>query len=283
MTFGRSSVKKARSNKLASIAALIAAAAALCIASSAHAQGGVKQYQRQLMLGGRLHGALLILGYEKDSANIEKLMDIVYQKANESYARLDWQNPSSEVSRINASAGQSGAPASDDVVEAFKTAQKISKWTNGAFDVIFGGTGHYKDVSVGGSSVNLKNAGMQAHFDGMIEGFMAELMIRYVYAAGMQNAMVKVGNTFRGIGMNVMGPWKIQVQDDEGGFAHHALNLSVSNTGIATVSANQFKAQPLVDPRTNSQVGQPCRGVTVVMNDAALAQGVANAVFLVGP
>ncbi len=283
MTFARGSVKKMPRNNRFRAALLLIAIASFLIPAASYAQGGIRQFQRQVMIGGRIPAAILIIGFEKDAGAIEKLMDIVSQKANETFGRLDGNNPGSEVARINAAAGQSAVQASEDVVEAFKTAQQLSKWTDGAFDVIYGGSGHYKDVSIGGNSVQLKNAGMQARFDDMIDGFLAELMIRYIFASSMQNAMVKVGNTFRGIGQNVMGPWKIQVQDDEGTYAHHALNLSVSNTGIATVSANQYRSQQLIDPRSNSAVAQPCRGVTLVMNDAALAQGVAHAVFLLGP
>lgn len=282
MIFARKSAKRARNNKRIFIAVIFFALAAIIFPIQSHAQSGIKQFQRQFMLGSRLHTTILIIGYTKDAALVEKLMDIVSQNASESFDHLNWQDPSSELAKINAAAGKSAVTTTFDVVEAFKAAQQISKWTDGAFDVIYGG-GHYKDVEIGENSIRLKGAGMQARFDSLIEGFLADLMIRYIYAATMQNAMVKVGNTFRGIGQNINGPWKIQVQDDEGTFAHHAMNLSVSNSGIATVSANQYRSQPLIDPRTNSQVTQPCRGVTVIMSDSIQAQGVAHAVYLLGP
>ncbi len=287
MTCARSRTRRSWSNKPLFAAALLAALTSLAPLTAA-AQGanvaapsGIKQFQRQFSLGGRLPVAILIVGFERDAANIEKLFDLVSAKANEAYARLDDLNPQSDILRINAGAGSGSVKVADDVAAAFKAAQQAASWSGGAYDFITG-TGTYRDVSVGDSSVELKKAGMEAHLGGMLNGFFAEYLIRLINASSMQNAMVKVGNVFRGIGQGMYGPWKIQVQDDSGTYAHHALNLSVSNTGIATVSANQFRSGQLLDPRTKQQIAPRCKGVTLIMNDAALAEGVAQAIFVLG-
>lgn len=255
------------------------------LAGPALAQGGIQQYQRNFSIGGRLPATILLVGWTKDSADIQKLFDIVTAKANETYARLDWQNSSSDVAQLVARAGQGGAQVPDDVVAAFEAALKVSGWTGGAFDIAYAGEGSYKDIKIsrGSSSVELKKSGMQIRFDPIINGFMAELIARHIYAANMQNAIVKVGNVFRGLGQGLHGPWKIQVQDDAGTFARHALDLTVANTGIATVSASQYRAMPHIDPRSKQQIATPCRGVVALMNDAAQADGLANAVFVLGP
>jgi FAD:protein FMN transferase len=287
MTCAKRSGKKPLSSKATLLA--LALLAALLLPLGAFAQpaggGGLKQFQRPFMIGGRISAVILIVGWDRDTKDVEKLLDIVSAKAAEAYARLDWQNSGSEVAKLNAAAGGGAQPVSEDVIAAFEAAQQVAEWTGGAFDIASAGPGNYRDISVKskGGTVELKKPGMQVRFDGIIDGFLSELMVRYIFAAGMQNAMVKVGTTFRGVGQAIMGPWKIQVQDDAGTFARHALNLTVSNTAIATVSANQFRSQPLVDPRSKETVAPPCRGVTVVMNDAAHAAGLADAVFLLGP
>ncbi len=295
MTCARSKTKRAATYKIALAVATIAltlltgvpstnAAPAAPQGANVVSPSGIKQYQRQFSIGGRLPAAILIVGYEKDAKDVERLFDLLIAKANESFARLDWQNPQGDVARINASAGSGSVKVSDDVTAAFKAAVQSAGWTGGAFDIVVAGDGSYKDISVneGSSTVELKKSGMQVHLDNMVNGFLAEFLIRYINAANMQNAMVKVGNVFRGIGSAMYGPWKIQVQDDAGTFAHHALNLSVSNTGIATVSASQFRAAPPVDGRTKQPIQPRCKGVTLVMNDAALAEGVAQGVFILG-
>jgi len=283
MTSDRNSGKRAWSSRLAgALLGLVLLAAT--VPQSADAQGGIKLYQRQFMAG-RVPAVILIVGWQKDSSDVERLMDIVSQRASETYMRLDWQNPASDVGRINANAGAGPVQVASDVADAFEEAKKVSKWTKGAFDITFAGSGSYKDIKVekGSSTVELKKSGMQARFDDFLEGFLAEYMIRMIHTANMQNAMVKVGSVFRGMGSGLTGPWKIQVQDDEGTFAHHALNLVVSNAGIATASASQYRGRQLIDPRSKKAINPPCKGTTIVMKNAAEAQGVAFATFVMGP
>lgn len=282
MTSGSGSARRRRRSKL--LVPVLCAALLLGGVSPASAQGGIKQYQRRIALGGRLSGAIILVGYAKDAGDIGKLLTIVVQKANAAYANLDWRNPASQVGQLNARAGtkEKRVRVTDDVFAAFQAALKVSRWTKGAFDIAYAGKGSYKDIKLKGNSVELKRSGMQVRFDPIVAGFLADLILRYLYTGGMQNAIVKVGNVFRGMGNSIGGPWKVQVQDDEGTFARHALNLTVRNTGISTVSANQYRHEPLIDPRSKKRITPPCRGVTAVMSDAALAQGIAHAAFVAG-
>ncbi len=278
MTFASRSAKK-RLNKV-----ILFATAILLLSAAANAED-VKLFKRQATLGGKLNAAVLIVGWQRDSKAIEQLVDIVAQRAGDVFMRLDWQNPASDVARLNAHAGLGPVTVSDDTISAFEEAKRISKWTGGWFDVAAYGSGSYRNIKIDGGkrTVELKKAGMQVRFDGMVEGFLAEYMLRLISAANMRNALIKTGNVFRGMGSGPAGPWKIQVQDDAGTYAHHALNLSLNNTGIATISANEYRHQPLINPKNKSQIQPPCKGVTIVMKNAAQAQGVAKAVFTAGP
>ncbi len=278
MTSARRSAKNRRGSNPMRLLSIVICIITLALSAPAFAQG-VQIFQRQTTIGGH-QAALLIVGWQKDAAAVQKLFDLVVQQGAASYARLDWRNPASEVARINAAAGTDAIRVSKDVRAAFEAAEKVSSWTKGAFDIVSGGS--WKDLKVGGS-VKLKRAGAQVRFDPIIEGFLADLMLTLIYNSNMQNAMVKVGNIFRGTGQSIRGPWKIQVQDDEGTFARHAINLIVRNTGVATVSASQFRAQGLIDPRSGRPIAPPCKGVVVVSTSAALAQGLARGIFVLGP
>lgn len=277
---------KNRSKKSAINRFILIIAMVLALPGQASAQDpAIKQFQRQFTIGGKLPSVILLNGYTKDAAQVEKLIDLVISKANEIYSKLDAADPSSEVAKVNLKAGKGAEKVSDDVLAAFETAEKVSEWTRGAFDIAFAGEGSWRDVNVNKSAqtVEIKKAGAAVRFDPMINGFMSELVARYIYAAGMQNVMVKVGNVFRAIGQNLNGPWKIEVADDAGTFALRALNLPVINSGVATVSASQFRASPPIDPRSKKQVGATCKGVVVMMNDAAMADALANGIFILGP
>ncbi len=282
MTRNRGSSKKRASRFFF---AAILAASILSPLSSYAQQGDIKLFSRQATLGGRTQAAILIVGWSRDASTVERLIDVVAQRANEVFAQLDWQNPAGDVGRLNAAAGQAAVTVSDDTIAAIEEAKTISDWSKGWFDVAASGQGNYRDIAVdkGARTAQLKKSGMQVRFDGMIDGFLAEYMTRLIATAGMQNAMVKVGNVFRGMGSGLAGPWKIQVQDSEGTYAHHALNLTVNNNAVATVSSNEFAYQELINPKNKERIDAPCKGVTLVMKNAAQAQGMAKAVFIAGP
>lgn len=249
---------------------------------SADAQG-VTQFQRRATIGGKIPVYILMLGWSKDSRAIEKVFDILIARANDSYLRLDWQNTSSEVAKVNAAAGAGAVGVSPEVASAFKVATKIAEWTGGAFDVTYAGSGSWRDVKVSGDSVELQKQGMNVRFDGMMEGYLADLIVFYIKSSGMTNAMVKVGDVFRGIGSSLHGPWKVQIEEATGIFAHHAISLTVENTAVAAASVDSLRGLNLIDPRSKGQKSPSCKGAVVVMKEAADAQGLAHAVFVLGP
>ncbi len=287
MTCGKRNLKKLKDSKLLLIALCTIFAISFTLPRSSSAGVGLKQFQRQFTLGGRIHGAIILVGWNRDSASINRLMDTIIARANQSYIRLDCQNPSSIVSQLNSRAGSKEAQVvvPEDVLSSFQAAKKISSWTGGAFDITQSGSGSYKNIKIrnGSSSVELKKSGMRVCFTPIIDGLMSDYILHSLKASNMGNAIVKVGNVFRGTGNSIAGPWKIEVRDDAGTYAHHALKLVVKNSGISTVSASQYRAKPLIDPRSKQRIALPCKGVTVVMQEAALAQGVARAVFILGP
>jgi len=212
----------------------------------------------------------------------------VLLRANETYFKLDRRNRESEVSKIIESAGKAPVKVSSSVYAAFQAAEKVAKWSNGAFDITSPkGPGNYKDIKLktqgSDNTVYLEKAGMAVSFDAIIDGFMADFIIKNIHASNMYNAMVKVGNVFRGIGQNLHGPWKITIEDDSGVFAKHALNITVTNVSVATVSASQYRGVSIFDPRTKEPIYMPSKGTAVVLQDAALAQGLAQAAFILGP
>lgn len=265
------------------------------LSSFAFAEGGVvREFERRFSIGGKIPGALIIVGWSNDAREIAKLADFIITKVGETHARLDWQNPSSDVARLNAASGSGPVEVSGDVISAFEAARKLSEWTDGAFDIAYAGRGTWKNIRVRKkeSTVELKKKDMSVRFDPIIAGFLAEMTARYIAAGGMNNALIKIGSSFRGVGNSPSGPWRIQIQDSDGataphqtvqGTAYHGLELSIGNTGVATVSAAQFKDQPLINPKTKEEIVPPCKGAVVVASDAAFAAGIANTAFILGP
>lgn len=243
-----------------------------------------KQFQQKFNFRNGTSGVIVIIGWPADAKSIEKLAETVIDETNRTLDLLDANNPSGDVAKLNNNAGKGPLKVAWQVVNAFKAAGQVAGWTKGAFDVVVSG-GDYRDISIDGnaSTVELKKPGMRVSFNPILDGYLADYMINLIYTAKMGNAMVKVGNVFRGVGHSLYGPWKIQVQEDSAAYARHALNLTVSNTGIATISATQFRSAPLIDFRSKQTIQPRLKGATIIMKDAALAQGIAYAVFVMGP
>lgn len=260
--------------KLRIIAALIICAA--LFAGTAHASG-TKQYSHRVSVGGK-SGAVLIVGWSKDEANIQKLVNLVSQHANEAYRSI-----LGDLNRLSSSEGS--MQVSWQTAECLAKGIQVSKWTKVDILSASGSSGSYKDISVNEKkrTVNVKKTGLRFKADSIMSGYLADLMIRYIHSSGMQNALVKVGNVFRGVGHSMHGPWKIQVQEDSSTYARHALNLTVSNVAIATISSTQLPGKSIYNPRAKHNVATQCKGATIVMSEGAQAEGVAYAIMIAGP
>lgn len=255
----------------------------LFIASTALANP--KQFARKFDVEGTT-GAIMIIGYEEDNAAVEKLIDLAVDEAKRIHLELDHRNPQGDVGKLNALNDTAEVKLTEDVFTAFKAADRVARWTNGAFDITYASeNGDYNSYKLNEekNTIKIKKPGLKFRFDKIEQGYIADVLVRFIYAHGMKNALVKMGNVFRGIGSSLYGPWKVQIQDDAGTYAHRALNLGIQNSGAAILSRTQFNSSsPLIDPRSKQQIDPTIRGNTVVMKEAALAQAYAYALFVMG-
>jgi thiamine biosynthesis lipoprotein ApbE len=239
----------------------------------------VKQFQKQVRVGGK-SAAILIIGFPKDEKEINKVIDAVGMRTSEAYNLI-----MADLTKLNANAGQGPMTVNWQTAELIDNGIKVSNWAGTDVLAAPGSTGGYKDVNVNKDTrtVEIMKPGTLLQTKPMMDGYIADLMIRFVYAAGMRNAMAKVGNVFRSMGNSMRGPWKISVQEDSTTFAKHTLNVTVSNAGAATVSANQLPGRQIYDPGKKRQVNARCKGATIIMNEASFAEGVAYAIMISGP
>lgn len=284
MILNRKNVKKRTTNRNLIKWILFFAVAVCAGIGSGVSYGAPKQFQQKFSLGKDLKGTIVIVGLSDDAANIQLLFDAVVREAKDLYSRLDVSNREGEVSRINNNAGGWAIKVSWPVLEAFKSARKISEWTGGVFDIVLSG-GNYRSVIIDEdeSTVKLDKMGMNIDFSPIIDGYVADYIVKLIYTAKMENALVKVGKVFRGVGQSLYGPWRIEVEEDFAAAVKHSLKLTVLNSGVATVSVTEFRGRPLVDYRSKEIVPLRCKGTAIVMSDAAFAQGIAYAVFVLGP
>lgn len=225
------------------------------LATTAHAQTA-KEYRHLLMIGAGIGGEVVIVGLASGKKEIKKLVDLVTTRAQEARRTI-----TSDIARINADGkGQHavGWPTS----QCLAAAKKVSKRTK--VDIVTL-TGSYHSVAIDekNHTVTLKKTDTTISCSHVMNGYMAGLIASYIYTSGMHNALVRVGNSYRGMGRGVYAPWKMQVQENTTRFAKRALDIQLTNTGGATLSAG----------------GGQLKGVAVIFGNAAEAEGLAHVIM----
>jgi thiamine biosynthesis lipoprotein len=221
---------------------------------------------------------------------------------------------SSDVNRINRSAGNDGVKVSPETIEVIKMAQEVSKVSDGAFDITVGPLVHLwrkarergippemKEVKEtlnlvnfrnlrthDGGKVSLRKKGMNIDLGGIAKGHAVDRAFKLLKGLGYRNLIVNAGGDLRVGGSKPEGPWSIGIQhprEPEKIMAH----ISVSNTAVATSGdyekffIHQGKRYHHI---LNSRTGFPaegCQSVTVLHEEATTADAVATAIFVLGP
>jgi thiamine biosynthesis lipoprotein ApbE len=229
--------------------------AVLFYATNANAQSA-KEYSYPLGIGAGIGGELIIVGLSSGEKDVEKLAGIVTQKAQEAQRTI-----TSDIARINAD-GQGLHEVGWPTAQCLAAAKKVSKATKVDIMAL---TGSYKSVDVDekGYKVNIKKPDTTVSCNRIINGYMANLIASYVHTALMNNALVRVGTAYRGMGRGVYTPWKMQIQENTTRFAKRALDIQLTNTGGATLSTG---------------TGQ-LKGVAVIYGNSAEAEGLAHVIM----
>ncbi len=187
----------------------------------------------------------------------------------------------SELSQINNKAGSEPVAIDPPMTRLLSLALDVSEWTHGAFDITH--TGLYRKVKInkGSNTVQFKNAAIKLSFDGILNGYLADLLTQAIYNGGNHNFMVTVGGVSRSQGQNTVGQWRVDVSEDNGKLAQRGISMAFSGLSVATVGMGHDK--PLVDPRNDSPLNGKLKGVTLLGRDGATTESIAWAMYVVGP
>ncbi|MFI6499040.1 FAD:protein FMN transferase [Nonomuraea typhae] len=165
---------------------------------------------------------------------------------------FDPSDPDSQLGRFNSGRTIEQVP---ELVEVIHRCNELAETTDGWFDARIGGV---LDVS------------------GYIKGWALERLSRALCSAGAVDHRITAGADVRVRGSAVPGrPWRVGIRDPRSGSVRRmvfANDLAIATSGKARV----------VDPRT----GEPQRGlnsVTVIGPDLAVADGLATAIYAMGP
>jgi thiamine biosynthesis lipoprotein len=243
------------------------------------------------------------------------------EAAFDEMARLEglttsWRD-SSEVSRINASAGVAAVPVSPETLEVIQKAQWVSGLTDGAFDITIGAfKGLWKfDEDNDGSlptraqvlerkklvdwhdvivdekarTVMLRRKGQRMNLEGLAKGYAVDAGVRVLRAAGVRDFIIKAGGDLYAGGRRGDRAWRVGIQDPRGPHGRVVFQLSVEDQAFNTsgdyerfVIRDGVRYHHILDART----GFPARGtrsVTLLAKSAFVADTLDTALFAVGP
>jgi len=238
------------------------------------------------------------------------------------FDRLDalmsvWRD-GSDVNRLNAAAGLRPIPVSAEVREVLAVARQVSEWTDGRFDITFGALAglwkfdyqdkdgtiparadvlarlpliNYRDVELDerAGTAYLKRQGMRVNLGGIGKGYAVDRAVGILRARGFTDFMVQAGGDLYVAGRRGDRPWRLGIRDPRGPADKSFAALDLTDGTFST--SGDYERFFIKDGRRyhhilDLSVGEPargCRSVTLVTDQAVIADALAKGVFILGP
>ncbi len=243
------------------------------------------------------------------------LIDSAVKRMEQIEALADNYQSGSELAMINRSAGQGGAALSVDMAALLERAWFIDSLSAGAFTAAIAsltelwGFGRHTEMSVpdpGDIQAALQHVGRRVFtlapdrvyihdplggFDlgGIAKGYAVDAAVEFLQRRGMADAQVDAGGDLRALSSSfTAGQRNVYVRHplkSDGFYGRFPLdNGAVATSGDYErfFMAEGVRYHHILDPHTGYPARQ-CRSVTIVGATAALCDGLATAVFVLGP
>jgi thiamine biosynthesis lipoprotein len=220
---------------------------------------------------------------------------------------------SSDVTRINRSAGKERVKVSPETFEVIQKAQEISELSEGGFDITIGpltelwrkarekkipppvedvkeklGLVNFKNIEMyQEGKVFLKKKDMAIDLGGIAKGYAVDRAFELLKSLGYRNLIVNAGGDLRVGGLKNNQPWSIGIQNPRESKKILA-RISVSNMAVAT--SGDYEKFFIYEGKRyhhifNPKDGFPTEGsqsVTIIAKDCITADGLATAIFVLG-
>ncbi len=248
------------------------------------------------------------------------LLDAVEQKLAHVNARLSNWDPNAEVSQFSSLAQTAPVPVSADFAAVISTAAKVHEQSNGRFDVTLGplinlwGFGPRKPgdpipsaeairqalTRVGQSrllrfdeaaqTLAKSSADVEVNLGAIAKGYGVDAVAASLRAAGVENYLVEIGGDLVTRGRNKNGQrWQIGIEKPVPDARAVQLIVPVSDFGLATsgdyrnfFEADGVRYSHIIDPATGRPINHRTTSVTVIAENAMLADAWATAMLVLG-
>jgi len=251
----------------------------------------------------------------EDSLKAKQAVDAAISEITRIEKLISSWDPHSQTSAINQMAGIQPVKVSDELFALIRRSLKISRLTQGAFDISFASLDKvwrfdgsmttlpspeevaasvakvgYENIMLNeeDTSVFLKLQGMKIGFGAIGKGYAANRAKAVMLNLGIENGLVNAGGDLLCWGKQENGtPWQIGIADPAektkifSWLQVHDMAVVTSGNYEKSVMIDGQHYTHIIDPRTGYPV-QGVKSVTIVCPDAELADGLATAVFVLG-
>lgn len=221
---------------------------------------------------------------------------------------------SSDVTRINRSAGKEWVKVSPETMEVIKKAQEISELSEGGFDITVGPLTelwrkarekktppsiedvkgkldlvNFKNIGIDPEGkVLLKKEGMAIDLGGIAKGYGVDRAFDVLMSLGYKNLIVNAGGDLRVGGLKNNQPWSIGIQNPR---ESQKLLARISVSDMAVATSGDYEKFFIYEGKRYHHIFNPrdgfptegCQSVTILYKDGMTADALATAVFVLGP
>jgi len=260
------------------------------------------------IMGTRVHAELKA----EDEARGQALLEQVLAEMRRIEAEYSPYIEQSELSRLNRDAGQGWISTTAEMVDLLQKSARISRMTDGAFDITYASVGRYYDyregqrpddaaiaetlaainyefIEINPSELKVRFAHPLVYIDlgGIAKGYAVDRCIELLAAAGITQASVAAGGDSRIIGDRDGEPWTVGIQDPRA--EDMAVLLPLVDTAVSTsgdyerfFEEDGVRYHHILDPNTGDSA-RDSWSVTILGPEATFTDGLSTSVFVLGP
>lgn len=256
-----------------------------------------------------------ITAVHEDEAVARAAMEQAYAEIERIEALISSWRPDSQTGAVNRAAGDHPVQVGPELFGLTHRALKISRLTNGAFDITIDAVIRIWDFSKGESPVPdpailaekralvdyksvqlsqteqtifLKKPGMRMGFGAIGKGFAANRAAAVMREAGVRGGVVNAGGDLFVFGLDGEGqPWRVSIAHPRDK-SRRIADLELTDQAVVTSGDYErffihdgVRYSHIIDPRTGFPVRE-LTSVTIICPDAEAADALATSVFVLG-
>jgi len=259
--------------------------------------------------------SITVVSSSRDKA--EKAIDEAFRELKRLEEIMNFYSEESEVSKINRNAGIRPVKVSMDMIDIIEKAIYVSRLTEGAFDITTGPLTrvwdfhsktvpqptelrkilsliNYRDIIVDkkNSTIFLRKKGMLIDLGGIAKGYGADRAMEVLKKNGINSCLVAIAGDIRVSGKKPDGsPWMIGIRNPRPQKGSDDIFTSLPLTDAAISTSGDYERFFIKDGKRyhhiiNPFTGYPSEstgGVSVITEEGYLSDGLATAVFILGP